>query len=71
MPVPSEMKKADRFICAMGLKLVTILGYDRFGLPNAIVTTSSAFSLIFQVQATSARPVPRGIRRRPELFQYS
>ena len=29
MPVPSEMKKAVRFICAKGLKLSSILGYDR------------------------------------------
>lgn len=29
MPVPSDIKKADRFICALGLKLVTFLGYDR------------------------------------------
>jgi pyruvate,water dikinase len=36
MPVPSEMKKADRFICALGLKLMKILGYDRRDLPAAM-----------------------------------
>src|SRR3546814_9655815 len=45
MPVPSEIKKADRFICALGpSELVTILGYDRRDLPAASGPHSHLFS---------------------------
>ena len=37
MPVPAEMKNAVRFICDLGLKMMTFLGYDKFALPNAAV----------------------------------
>jgi hypothetical protein len=52
MPVPSEMKKADRFICAKGLKVVTILGYYGRRLSGPC---GSVLLLIFTPAATAAR----------------
>ncbi|MNH30569.1 hypothetical protein D3C79_908710 [compost metagenome] len=67
IPVPSEIKKADRFICALGLKLVRILGYDRFGLPNIVFGILTYFP--GPGHKRPAKPELAG--GRPELFQHS
>ncbi|CAO3302817.1 hypothetical protein METHP14_1170007 [Pseudomonas sp. P14-2025] len=72
IPVPSEMKNAVRFICDLGLKLMAILGYDKFGLPNAAVDILPHLQRLF----SRYRPQTPGQviedRRAPfELFQHS
>jgi pyruvate,water dikinase len=62
------MKNAVRFICDLGLKLMTILGYDRFGLPNAAVVILPYFANLFsRYRPQASGPVNEG-RRAPLSF---
>jgi pyruvate,water dikinase len=62
------MKNAVRFICDLGLKLMTILGYDKFGLPNVAVSILPYFANLFsRYRPQVSGPVNEG-RRAPLSF---
>src|SRR3990167_8737546 len=66
MPVPSEMKKAVRFICTLGLKLRTILGYHG----PAFAGRKWLHCYLFSRARPQSAELPSPWRVCSELFQH-